>query len=462
MMGKKITHAAFWIICGLLSVYLVALQFLTYLENADAPKISFRKFNKSPDDVYPDITFCFRGIYGNIYKESYIKQQYSLNKLNYNKLLSGDSKTWGKVPNASRVANGNFEKALVDLEDLLVFYQLGLHDVVSPLKSHQVMHRTYQTAERICFTRKLETHLTKGDLVTMERFRVRLTHVYLQVFIHYPGETMRTVFGMDRIYKTALTMTKQELNESNHREIKLSQMTVLKKRPDAVDPCDPNPSDDTRFWEEVFARLSCLPSYWKKFAPANTNLLECRTWNEFEELFNLTYDKELKTQIREKESILSSLATTCNEMGIVVTSQTLPQKTLKKIKGRGTKKSKRSVKKNSTKKNKKTSKSNSNPNSKKDDKKATKKDIKHEKSEEENDVLIRILYNMNKYQEIKNEKDFGLDSLWSNIGGFVGIFIGYSLLNLLDDVYDLTAYLFRVNSSHERLQRISRNEPHGA
>ena len=31
------------------------------------------------------------------------------------------------------------------------------------------------------------------------------------------------------------------------------------------------------------------------------------------------------------------------------------------------------------------------------------------------------------YQEIVNERDFGIDSLWSTVGGFVGIFVGTSL-----------------------------------
>ena len=31
------------------------------------------------------------------------------------------------------------------------------------------------------------------------------------------------------------------------------------------------------------------------------------------------------------------------------------------------------------------------------------------------------------YQEIINEREFGLESLWSTVGGFIGIFVGTSL-----------------------------------
>ena len=35
-----------------------------------------------------------------------------------------------------------------------------------------------------------------------------------------------------------------------------------------------------------------------------------------------------------------------------------------------------------------------------------------------------------KLQVILNERDFGVESCWSGIGGFVGIFVGYSLMQL--------------------------------
>ena len=43
---------------------------------------------------------------------------------------------------------------------------------------------------------------------------------------------------------------------------------------------------------------------------------------------------------------------------------------------------------------------------------------------------IRIKYMSEIYEEIVNEKDFGFEMFWSSIGGFIGIFVGYSLLQL--------------------------------
>ena len=43
---------------------------------------------------------------------------------------------------------------------------------------------------------------------------------------------------------------------------------------------------------------------------------------------------------------------------------------------------------------------------------------------------IDIIQGSEMYQEIDNVRDFGAESCWSGIGGFVGIFLGYSLLQI--------------------------------
>ena len=46
--------------------------------------------------------------------------------------------------------------------------------------------------------------------------------------------------------------------------------------------------------------------------------------------------------------------------------------------------------------------------------------------------LIELVYQERHYQEILYAKDFGFESFWSGLGGFVGIFLGYSLLQIPD------------------------------
>ena len=69
-------------------------------------------------------------------------------------------------------------------------------------------------------------------------------------------------------------------------------------------------------------------------------------------------------------------------------------------------------------------------------------------------VAIKIVYQIQDYQEIRKERDYGIDSLWSNIGGFLGIFIGYSLLNLFNDGYALITYLLGICYSSRKSGRV--------
>ena len=43
------------------------------------------------------------------------------------------------------------------------------------------------------------------------------------------------------------------------------------------------------------------------------------------------------------------------------------------------------------------------------------------------EIDIKLIYSERKYQEIVNTRDFGMDNFWISVGGFVGLFLGYSL-----------------------------------
>ena len=67
----------FFIFCFSVVLYLTSKEIIRYRENEDTSSISFRKFNASPRDKYPVITFCFYGRlgrYSTIYKEDIIKK----------------------------------------------------------------------------------------------------------------------------------------------------------------------------------------------------------------------------------------------------------------------------------------------------------------------------------------------------------------------------------------------------
>ena len=65
----------------------------------------------------------------------------------------------------------------------------------------------------------------------------------------------------------------------------------------------------------------------------------------------------------------------------------------------------------------------------------------------EDELILKLTYSIDSYMEIKNGKDFGMDSLWSYTGGYIGLFLGYSLFSLLSDGFDGIMLLCRIKRS---------------
>ena len=61
-------------------------------------------------------------------------------------------------------------------------------------------------------------------------------------------------------------------------------------------------------------------------------------------------------------------------------------------------------------------------------------------------LQLSFQYRSDQYQEIKNMRDFGLISLWSSIGGLVGIFLGFSMFQMSEVI---------LTAAHKLLSRQS-------
>ena len=52
-------------------------------------------------------------------------------------------------------------------------------------------------------------------------------------------------------------------------------------------------------------------------------------------------------------------------------------------------------------------------------------------------LKLHISHNTEDFQEIVNVKAFDVETLWSSVGGFIGIFLGYSLLQVPELLGDM-------------------------
>ena len=59
-------------------------------------------------------------------------------------------------------------------------------------------------------------------------------------------------------------------------------------------------------------------------------------------------------------------------------------------------------------------------------------------------IVFKIVYTVDVFQEITNVKEFTFEMFWSSVGGFLGIFLGYSVLQVPELIMYIMPFLKRL------------------
>ena len=283
---------------------------------------------------------------------------------------------------------------------------------------------SYQDPSRICYTPTLNDSIsTVHDYVTLdlETMSEQLTAnynrgtrlPYLRVYIHMKGQFIRTL-GRDVVnYATADLMNEHCTNKellgiqrgkspcySSKVSFLMTQATLLKKRHDAIAACDKNlKNEDTQILKSIMEKVGCAPSYWKEISPDYLTYPKCNLAGQYKAIYGYV------TNVSESRSLFTP---PCEEM-LVVTN-------IRKEQGR-----------------------------KREQKSMDRSDLK---GRWVSYLDFEFVQGSEMYQEIENVRDFGVESCWSGIGGFVGIFVGYSLMQVPSLFAEFCESVIRKLMSH--------------
>jgi len=202
----------------------------------------------------------------------------------------------------------------------------------------------------------------------------------MRIIVHHPGQLIRN------LDKPCFTSTLGSYIKSKVLEIKLSSFTKLSKRPDSNVKCNPDlEHDDLKFLQKVIEQLDCVPVYWSYM------LGEMKRLRIFTKRFTLckSFEKLRNTSehIEYFDDVLASYEPPCEEM------TSLPI-------------------------------------------------ITREIDQPEQQFLVKVTYPVSFYQEIKNVKEFTFETFWSTAGGYLGFFLGYSLLQV-PELLQISASYFK-------------------
>ena len=188
----------------------------------------------------------------------------------------------------------------------------------------------------------------------------------IRVYIHLPGQLKRN-------FRKPNFEVRLDRNVYNQRSFEVSvdiqYVSVLQKRPDANKKCDSmNKNDDKYFNERIIQEIKCIPTYWKLDFLNDTQFNLCNTSSQLKQAYKL---------IKGSNDVFSKYAVPCDEfLGVIkIVRNTII-------------------------------------------------------GQERNGMLLKVSYKTETFQNVQNVQDFDFESFFSGTGGYVGIFLGYSLLQI--------------------------------
>ena len=390
MAGLLVTpiNFVFKAICFSFASYLILLQIGNYLRNEDVSTITFKRLNSSPRDQYPTFTLCF------VDKE--IMSGLTYNSQNLIGTNSGEDQNslWEENDVDGTILTEKFDHASIKAKDLVQEFSTqttagtkvdewpmehgvlnGVNDDVETSATFP-LYISYQDLQQVCYTRKYDDDLEvmrKSDVlqVDLKKMKSQMGPAgILRIYVHNPGQFIRGIGKELAQYEISHLGVE---TFSNQITVTISQIVVLNKRSDAQIPCNPELIDeDSHIIETVVKDVGCVPAYWKPLMkkPDESNLTECTTSSQMK-----TAQDVITTNT---QNALDLFDESCKEMTIVA---------------------------------------------------GTESNFKNVTQE----ILILKLHYLNEmFLEITNGERFSAQGFLCRIGGFLGMFLGFSLLQIPD------------------------------
>ena len=363
------------------AIYMVAIMFRQYQSNLDSSQSSMKRFNESPVGRYPSFTLCIYAKKGRLFKSEILQGEYGLSKKDYYDLLAGDKNDTNSI-----LPQIEFNKVVTGLDEFLEEFEVedysyrtysewkpSIKDTVAlPLR------QSYRDPTTNCFTYDTEYNKTvslnavkiKFNITKFQQLFDNSGKMYVQA--HYPGLMIRDM--KTYLMKISNWHTLKPQNGNNEIRIQFPGVTLMHFRENAIEPCDPNLADDDSEWMEyVNEEIGCIPPYWNNTIKDHHDHESFDACNLQKLLGKIKDYWPIDGGIKSNE-VFNNYKKPCNKMIVF-------------------------------------------------------NNVDHMAYEDVKDVLkIKLRIREEFYQEILNTRAFGLADLWANIGGYVGIFCGYSIL----------------------------------
>ena len=383
----------FCMACMLLTIFLSALQLKKYYENNDSSSFKYREFLATSVDKYPLFTICYEKSENELKGPNLLNNNYltrhGINGNAFQKAISG------KVSNLTpELYSLKYDDAMPHLNQTIQMFHVNTLDCKLTWYSNssnkekndncnskiindvEPMFKSYQDPEKVCFSRnndygpqRIRTH----EKLTLNWEFLKSANGTFRVYHHNKQQSLR------RICKYIISKETSRV-EPGILEFLVSEITMLRRRIDANEPCDPNVNDDEEALNVIMKRFNCTPPYWEFMVPKSIRYPHCTSAKQLKDIYDVITEPSKMIRVFDKYVM------PCDKMSSTVTFHMKPAED-----GEG------------------------------------------------KTLGLEFNYLEDTYQEVCNQKDFDLEMLGSSVGGFIGMFLGYSLLQcpqLISNIFD--------------------------
>lgn len=259
----------FQLFCICMTLGLLLRCLWIHIQNDDIAKISFRHYGEDHDDVYPDITLCFKPLYD---EQKLI--QMGTNELEYDKFISGEIQN-------ENLAKIDYDNVSLQLKDYIVMKKMvPWNDSIDLGQARSLEFPSYK-----CFSFSIPSmmkinHLYIGINNTVFRLGRRSKSDFVLTF-NYPNQLVRSwQFSRENWPNRANSRTKSYIIE-----VFVKAVEIFKRRNKSKAPCIDGTKYDTSLLIEMIRLINCTPPYWKyklkSEFPFCSTKAQMKTWNSF-------------------------------------------------------------------------------------------------------------------------------------------------------------------------------------
>lgn len=418
---KSLISYIFYLTCWVIAIILTGLQVQTYYENEDLVDIQYKLFRSSQtNSSYPDFSVCLRTDPVNQFDEA--KLPGDINSKDLVEILNGNTSysdiTYGKNKLLQQfLIDFSYNQTLryddllrANIKDIIMGYvmlsevpvvdgQKGIESYNQKLDFSEGttnFRKTYEKNHFRCWTRKVIFHpgqIIKGEGIPFAKgslFQGNVLDGY--VVLHHENQLIRGLNTYIRIADHMFFLP--DPNKLPTLVITVTQVKTIIRRHDSNFKCDQHlNNDDEKILQTVSGMIGCLPVFWKDLSRAwyhTFNMTFCTKPHQYEEFWKLN-----------SLLVFNKYTPPCKKISVTYDI-------------------------------------------------STKDDYPEVRAVANGDLLVTVLYKTEEYEEVYSRKKFDAESLFSQIGGLIGIMVGVSFIHIPDLLQKIAS---KAKLIHEDVER---------